>query len=104
MRGKVSWLDSCGQESTIHITVNGEITLCGHPFKIMFAEGRWTPYRVSKKRGICKKCLENALTQHVNFKVWCEVIPERDFTAIPRRCDWRKQWKELEDKLRKQGG
>lgn len=51
MSGKISWLDSCGQESKIHITPDGKKTFCGHCFAEAFKENRWHPYRVSKKKG-----------------------------------------------------
>lgn len=89
MSGKVSWLDSCSQESKTHITSDDETTLCGYPFTIAFKWGTWTPYRVSKKRGICRGCLSVAKSTHIEFKSWSSVVPERDITKLPNRVDKR---------------
>lgn len=86
MPGKVSWLDSCSQESTIHVTIDDNVTLCGYSFVENFKNNRWIPYRVNKKRKICKGCLKVAKKEQIDFKSWSNAIPLRDFTDIPIRC------------------
>lgn len=81
---KVSWLDSVRMPARIHIAEeSGDRTLCGYAFLAMFNDKIWTPYRNSRKHGVCPVCIKRAKQMGIDIKQWHSATPERDSASLP---------------------
>lgn len=89
---KVSWLDSIGNQSNVHIDDGTGITLCGYHWKAMTAKREpisnapWKLYRVALRPNHprrCMTCFTKALRLGISITEWHPDIPERDITALP---------------------
>ena len=69
---RIAWLDSTRMPSRIHATIDGENTICGHPFNEKFKENdifhnrpRWekcndVPRSYGGLTRYCKECFKNS--------------------------------------------
>lgn len=80
---KISWADSTGQPSNIHLTIDGRDTLCGG--SAMYISGRKLAIAPKKHQGrskFCRVCFQNG-GKNLPWDERCQAIAWRNWGKNP---------------------